>query len=152
MHFCRPEQVLLRSCCRIHRKVTCQQSERLYRNKVSTLTTAHIPLDLAFANRSLREICESQLIAERKLGLAEAKNLRARISDIEDANSMQDVVAGPPRILDSSPPGCVEIPIGENVVLQMCANHVKVPVTETGEVNWSVVTRYKVLMIGRPNG
>ena len=109
-------------------------------------------LELAFLNKSLRDLCESQLKAERRLGIGIAASLRARLADLWDADTLSDIEAGPPRILDDTPPGRVAIPLGEQTSLVFTANHVAVPRTESGGVDWTGVTRIKIIHIGEPDG
>jgi hypothetical protein len=109
-------------------------------------------LELAFLNKSLRDICESQLRAERRLGIGIAAALRARLADLWDADMISEVEAGPPRILDETPPGRVAIPLGDDASLVFTANHVAIPRTESGGVDWAAVTRIKIIHIGKLYG
>ena len=108
-------------------------------------------LELAFAHKSLRELCESQLRAERKFGIAIARKLRARLADLRDAETINDVIAGRPELLASAPEK-MAVNLGEKVCIVFCANHVSNPRTEAGGVNWSRVNRIKILDIGVLNG
>jgi hypothetical protein len=105
-------------------------------------------LELAFSQESLRDICESQLKAERALGLPMARALRARLADLRDAESVKDLVAGPPEVLESTPPGRIAIPLGSGACIFFSANHASTPVKRSGEVNWASVGRVKILEIG----
>jgi hypothetical protein len=105
-------------------------------------------LELAFSEKSLRDVCESQLKAERTWGIAVAATLRSRLADLRDAECVNDLVAGPPKMLDDNPPGRVALPLGDSVFLVFCANHSSLPKKESGEVNWSGVTRIKIVEIG----
>jgi hypothetical protein len=109
-------------------------------------------LELAFLNKSLRDICESQLKAERRLGIGVAAALRARLADLWDADSVSEVEAGPPRILDDTPPGRVAIPLGDNASLVFAANHIAIPRAESGGVDWAAVTRIKIIHVGELDG
>jgi hypothetical protein len=104
-------------------------------------------LEIAFADRDLRDICELQLRAEHVLGIAPAANLRARLADIRDAASIQDLAAGEPTVRSSRPPGRVSLELGQSFQLFFCANHVKNPVNEKQEVDWPRVSRVKILQI-----
>lgn len=106
-------------------------------------------LELAFANRSLRDICEHQLDAERAFGLAVARNLRARLADLRDAPFQQEA-AGDHQVLSSASPGQVSIGLGQGVHLVYCANHQTNPVNEKGEIQWQLVDRIKILEIRGP--
>ena len=108
-------------------------------------------LELAFATKSLRELCESQLRAERKFGIAIARKLRARLADLRDAESINDVIAGRPELLTDAPEK-MAMNIGEKVCIVFCANHVSNPLADAGRVKWSRVNRIKILDIGVSNG
>ncbi len=102
-------------------------------------------LELAFANRSLRHICESELKAKRVLGVEVAKTLKHRLADLRAAISVKDLVAGRPRELQGS--HSIELEVGEGVRLTFCANHDKAPLLPTGQTDWSRVRRVKILRI-----
>ena len=107
-------------------------------------------MELAFANKSLRELCESQLRAERKFGTAIARRLRSRLADLRDARSMSDVIAGrPEHVADTLE--TISLDLGDSVRLVVCANHLSNPRTGKGGVNWSAVSRVKIFDIGVPN-
>ena len=103
-------------------------------------------MELAFADKSLRDLCESQLKAERKFGIGIARILRTRLADLQDAESIKDLIALGPQIVDSRR-GVIELPLGEDGRMIFCANHVSIPLEETGDVNWSRVSRIKILEI-----
>jgi proteic killer suppression protein len=108
-------------------------------------------LELAFSKKSLREICESQLRAEQTLGIAVARLLRARLADLREADTVDDLVAGPPKKLDSTPPGRIAIPLGDGMFICFCSNHAATPLKKSGEVNWVRVNRIKIVEIGATN-
>ncbi len=103
------------------------------------------PLELAFANRSLRHICESESKAKRVLGVEVARTLKHRLADLRAAISIEDLVAGRPHELQDS--HSIEIEIDEGVRLTFCANHNKEPLLPTGQTDWSKVRRVKILRI-----
>jgi proteic killer suppression protein len=105
-------------------------------------------LELAFANKSLRELCESEAQADRHLGPTIAQKLRRRLSDLRAARNVKDLVAGRPRELAGGRRGCVGVQLSSESRLVFCANHTVLPVLETGDVDWSKVSRVKILSIG----
>lgn len=105
-------------------------------------------MELAFADKSTRDICEIQLKAEHVLGLLVAKSLRARLADLREADSPLDIVAGNPETLTSIAPGRISISLGEGYRLVYCANHVSNPINGAGEVEWHLVERIKILEVG----
>ncbi|MGB7217800.1 MAG: hypothetical protein WBD07_03235 [Vicinamibacterales bacterium] len=109
-------------------------------------------LELAFAKKSLRALCESEAMAAKALGVRVAARLRHRLADARAAACVSDLVAGSPRATDSGP--------GQHIALDLCdgyrivfrANHVITPKRESGEVDWSLVRRVKVMAIENAHG
>lgn len=109
-------------------------------------------LELAFANKSLRELCESKAQADRHLGPRVAQRLRRRLSDLRAATNVKDLVAGRPRELTGGRRGRMAVQLSSDSRLVFCANHAVLPVLATGDVDWSKVSRVKILSIGRDDG
>src|SRR5262249_37761402 len=107
-----------------------------------------VALELAFANKSLRELCESEAQADCHLGPTIAQTLRRRLSDLRAATNVKDLVAGRPRELAGSRRGCVAVQLSSESRLVFRANHTVLPVLDTGDVDWSKVSRVKILSIG----
>jgi proteic killer suppression protein len=104
-------------------------------------------LELAFANKPLRDHCESQLKAERRFGIGIARNLRARLADLREADSITDLVAGEPRVF-SGGEALMTVSIGGGLRIVFRANHVKNPFKRDGDVDWTRVSRIKIIDIG----
>lgn len=104
-------------------------------------------LQLAFAKKSLRDLCENKVKADCDLGMEMAEKLRRRLADFRAATCVTDLVAGQPRELKGGRRAefTVELNRGSRVIL--CANHNTVPLFESGGVDWSKVTRVKILRI-----
>ncbi len=77
-----------------------------------------------------------------------ARNLRARLADLRGAQSAEDLIAGSPEVLDTKPPGRIAVTLGEHIFIIFCANHESNPLKNNGELDWSRVSRIKVLLIG----
>jgi hypothetical protein len=109
-------------------------------------------LELAFETKLLRTICESEAHAKRELGPQVAEALKHRLADLRAASSPKDLVAGNPRELGG--PGSqrqmvVDVCDGHRIVL--CANHPKNPMTTLDDLEWSRVSRVKILRIEKDN-
>jgi hypothetical protein len=110
-------------------------------------------LELAFETRLLRTICENEAHAKRELGSQVAEALKHRLADLHAAVSPKDLVAGEPRELEGSGPQrrmIVELCDGHSILFS--ANHPKNPMTAVGDLDWSRVSRVKILRIGKDNG
>jgi hypothetical protein len=99
---------------------------------------------IAFSTKNLRSLCESQTKAESQYGLNVARELRARLADLREAESVFELPAGRPREIDGSPHKNYALDLADGYCLVLCANHSNVPVLKTGGVDWSRVSRIKV--------
>jgi toxin HigB-1 len=108
-------------------------------------------VELAFAERKLRDLCESYLKAERALGRPLATELKTVIADMRAVPSASDLVMRSVKeIPDAMPPSMsVQLLPGGNVLF--CANHGSMPLDAAGKADWSSVTRVKILKIENTN-
>jgi hypothetical protein len=102
-----------------------------------------IELELAFANKALRQLCESSVKANRKLGVDIANELRRRVADLRAATSVRDLLIGAPREAEDQ----IALDVGPCFQITFCANHNTVPTLESGAIDWSKVSRVKILAI-----
>jgi hypothetical protein len=103
-------------------------------------------LELAFATSHLRKICESTSAAERLLGKFNANILKRRLADLRAHDNVGEIVLGNPEILKVSPPA-ISITIFGDSKLIFCSNHNQSPLLESGDINWALVNRIKILEI-----
>lgn len=101
-------------------------------------------VELAFAEKSLRQLCESEATAQRVLGERAALKLKGRLADLRAAATVKDLVVGRPQELEGSAMA-LNLHSGSRMVFS--ANHHNIPVLKSGCVNWSRVTRVKILRI-----
>jgi hypothetical protein len=109
-------------------------------------------LQLAFESKQLRTICEDEVQAKVELGETVAKTLKHRLADLRAATSIKDLLVGNPRSLPQ--------PEGSNMVVDLCAgwhlviaaNHVSNPTTLENNLDWSRVTRIKILRLEEGHG
>lgn len=106
-------------------------------------------LELAFASKSLRTICENQAHARRELGPAVSEILKHRLADLLAATSVKDLIAGRPRVLDGTDTQQITVDLCNGYRMVFCANHSRNPFTEAGQIDWNKVSRVKVLRIER---
>lgn len=102
---------------------------------------------IAFETQRLRQICEDDNVARRELGVEATRVLLLRLADIRAATSICDLPVGRP-IVQGNSSELLEFDLGQNLVMVWTVNHVKWPVNETGKVDWSSVTRIRLLRIG----
>jgi len=103
-----------------------------------------IELELSFANRGLRQLCESSLQANRKLGVDIANELRRTVADLRASTSVRDLLVGAPRETQEDK---IALDVGTSFQITFCANHNTVPKLESGAIDWSKVSRVKILGI-----
>lgn len=104
-------------------------------------------MQVAFATKQLRQVCESQVRAERQLGVGVATALQRRLADIVAAGNARDLVAGQPRVVPGSPHEELVLQLADNFEVILKANHNSVAVLENGAVDWAQVTRVQVMSI-----
>ena len=103
-------------------------------------------MELAFDSKELRSICESEEDAKQQLNSFVVESLKHRLADLRAAISIKDLVAGKIRPLDNSDQQMVA-DLSDGYQLIFCANHPKNPLLESGNLDWSRVSRIKILGI-----
>jgi len=106
-------------------------------------------MELAFDSRPLRSFCEDQSIAAKELSPAVAETLKHRLADLHAARSVNDLLVGRPRVSVVAGVECFMIDLCEGYLIVLQANHPRNPTTEDGGLNWAMVSRLKVIRIGR---
>lgn len=106
-----------------------------------------IVVEIAFAKKSLRQVCESERTARHSLGAAVAEKLKRRLADLRAANSVKDLVAGRPKELTNARAGQISLELAEGFRLILSANHNVPPLLEGTRVDWSKVSRIKIISI-----
>ena len=108
-------------------------------------------MELAFSTQALRALCESEERAVRELGVDLASILKRRLADLRAASNATDLVAGTPRpALHSKDELMLDLADGLTVFL--AANHAAIPRLRSGDIDWSRVSRVKLLRIEKHNG
>lgn len=104
-------------------------------------------MQLAFESKQLRTICEDEVQAKVELGDTVANTLKRRLADLWAATSVKDLVAGKPRLLPEPEANNMAVDLSEGWRLIFTANHVSNPTTQENNLDWSRVTRIKILRI-----
>jgi hypothetical protein len=102
-------------------------------------------LELAFETRSIRSTCESPRRAERLLGKKAAVSLRNRLADMRAASNPTELLAGSPLEVE---PGFMRLLLTDGKALRFCSNHRRARVGADDSVDWSRVTRVRIVEIG----
>jgi hypothetical protein len=106
-------------------------------------------VELAFVEKALRDLCASGARLDRRLGADRAETLRARLADFRAVSSIHELVVQVPRAIDES--GLMALDVAEGVRIIFSPNHRKVPVDEAGRVDWSHVSRLRIVRIEGAN-
>jgi proteic killer suppression protein len=93
-------------------------------------------LDLAFSDRALRYVCESEARARKTLGAAAAADLHARLSDLEAIDAVTEMSWVPIMVEGAR----VRIEFHRGFRLLADANEAKPPLLD-GLIDWSRVGR-----------
>lgn len=105
-------------------------------------------MKILFGNKKVRELCEQQRVAERKLGAASARKLRARLSDLEAASRVTDLVAGNPHPLIGDRHGQFALNLSGGWRLVFRPANDPCPIKDDGGINWAQVTIVSIEFIG----
>jgi hypothetical protein len=107
-------------------------------------------LELAFSTQDLRTLCEGQADADRRFGEACGSALRQRLADLRAAANTAEfleLVGG--RARQDATRRQVEIELVNGTVMTIGPNHVKTPLGASRDVDWSQVSRVKILRLWR---
>jgi hypothetical protein len=100
-------------------------------------------LELAFETQALRDICESDEEAKRQLGVKVAAGLKRRLSDFQAIESFDELPVAKPKKNSNN---CI-FALPENWQLVVTAGHSVNPTLPSGKIDWTRVTRIKILRI-----
>jgi proteic killer suppression protein len=104
------------------------------------------PVELAFDDRDLREICEDEALAQKKLGTV-AGGLRKRLADIRAAGNALELPVGDPRFTKTGAQDVMSLEIAPGTRMILSANHRRAQVDTNGNTSWIKVSRVKLLRI-----
>jgi len=97
---------------------------------------------------ALRDICESEEEARRELGAKVAAGLKRRLSDFQAIDSFNDLPTAHPKRNSNS---CI-FPLPDGWQLVVTAGHSSNPMLPSGRIDWSRVSRIRIVRIEKANG
>jgi hypothetical protein len=80
-------------------------------------------------------------------GFSVAKQLRARLADLREAETVLELPAGKPREIPAQPHNNYAVTLAQGYRLVMRANHSNIPVLDNGKVDWAKVSRVMIMRI-----
>lgn len=104
-------------------------------------------MELAFENIDLRKACEDHETAIEIYGEDVAIQLQNRLSDIFSAETVFDLPVGNPHKIGEHPYLCYVLNLTNDMQFKFCAANTRKSYMKNGELDWSKVTRIKLLDI-----
>lgn len=108
-------------------------------------------MELAFRTRELRSICEDEDVAAERFDPRVVGSLKRRLADLRAADSVDDLVAGHPR-LASDPYPAVSLDLACGYELVCHVNHPNPQVGADRQLSWPSVRRLQVTAIAKKEG
>lgn len=105
-------------------------------------------MDVRYKDKKIRDLCEKQAIAEKKLGAASARKLKVRLVALEAAARVTDLVAGHPHPLKGDRLGQFALDLDGGWRLVFAPAHDPCPRLPDGSIEWSQVTIVSIEFIG----
>ena len=103
-------------------------------------------LEIAFAQKSIRQTCERFARAKLLLGAKVADKLKRRLADLRAATRVADLVVGHPSETNGRHRR-ISIDLCDGYQLILGPNHTATPIDASGRVDWSKVSRVKLFAI-----
>ena len=105
-------------------------------------------MEITFRDSKLRKLCEQQAVAKNKLGQVCARKLRSRLSDLQAAESVQELTAGRPHPLKGDRHGQFALNLQGGVRLVFEPANDPVPFNQNGSISWAKVSKVCIVFIG----
>nr|WP_296018569.1 killer suppression protein HigA [uncultured Acidovorax sp.] len=105
-------------------------------------------MEIQFKDKKLRELCEKQAVAVKKLGDICARKLRSRLADLTAASRVTELVAGNPHPLTGDRLGQFAVDLAGGWRLVFAPANDPVPRKDDASIDWSAVTIVCIEFIG----
>ncbi len=105
-------------------------------------------MKINFKDKKVREMCEKQGVAVKKLGVICARKLRSRLDELEASAQVSDLVAGNPHPLKGDRAGQFAVHLAGGYRLVFEPGNNPVPRHEDGGINWTQVSIVCIEFIG----
>ena len=109
-------------------------------------------MKINFNGKKIRELCEKQAVAKKKLGTDCARKLRVRLSALEAATSVACLVAGNPHPLTGDRDGQFALDLAGGWRLVFAPDHNPCPTYADGGIDWARVNIVCIEYIGDYHG
>lgn len=105
-------------------------------------------MKITYANRELEKLCNRTNYAIQKLGDKGARKLQSRLSDIEAAHDVTELIAGSPHPLKGDREGDFSLRLHGAQRLVFRPEHNPIPRLEDRGIDWQNVTTVQIVEIG----
>jgi toxin HigB-1 len=105
-------------------------------------------MELAFATRRLRAMCEDAQVAAEVFDEVVVEQLKSRLADLRAVDFIEDLVVGSPAMTGGPAPR-VTVELAQGYVMVLVPNHPDPPRSEGGSVDWHRVRRLQLIDIAR---
>lgn len=105
-------------------------------------------MEIQFKNQKIRDLCEKRAVAEKKLGAACARKLRLRLSELEAACRVSELVIGNPHPLTGDRAGQFALDLAGGRRLVFAPSNDPCPHRPDGGIDWTQVTIVSIEYIG----
>ena len=105
-------------------------------------------MEIKFKDKNVRELCEKQAVAVKKLGPLCARKLRSRLDDLDTAERISDLIAGNPHPLKGKRLGQLALDLVGGFRLVFKSANDPIPRHEDGGIDWTQVTIVCIEFIG----
>ena len=105
-------------------------------------------METSFGDRSTEDICRQPKLATKAIGAESAKKLHRRISEIFNAENVDELVAGRPHPLSGNRLGhfALDLHGGKRLVFKPTLQ--PPPVKTDGSIDWKSVTKVTITELG----
>lgn len=105
-------------------------------------------MDISYKDSKLRKLCENSREANRKLGADSAGKLQRRLSELDAAENVDELIAGNPHPLEGDRSGQFSLALAGGKRLVFAPDHDPVPLKDDKGINWLAVTAVTIIYIG----
>ena len=105
-------------------------------------------MELTFATKEIRDICEKKEVAEKEFGEDVALDLRTRIADIRASENLADFPFKNLMLQDKNSKECYIINLKDDHLLKFCVNQADKSYQNGDEIIQEKVYRILIMLIG----
>lgn len=102
-------------------------------------------MELSFHTKALRDTCANAVMLKRKFAPEIAEVVRRVLADLRAASSIHEIAPGDVRVDVAA--ACLRVKLGPRHCLRVEPNHMPVPANGNGQVDWTQVSRLKIMGI-----